>query len=592
MKESRRKAGRGRVVIDRVEPTVPCGPGEGPFPVKRVTGESVHVSADILADGHDIVRAVLRCRPAGKRGWREEELEPGSNDSWHGRFTVDAPGPWEFSIRGWIDHPRTWRSGLRKKHDAAIVSEVDLRIGAALVAKASERAGGADGLRLKALAEQLANEALAQDRRVAAALDRHAEELVDAYPDLSCATDLPTPLRVWVDRERAAFSAWYELFPRSCGAEGRHGTFRDVIEHLPEIARLGFDILYLPPVHPIGLTKRKGRNNSTEAGPDDPGSPWAIGSSQGGHTAIHRDLGTEADFLELVDRAGSYEMEIALDIAFQCSPDHPWVREHPAWFVHRPDGSIQYAENPPKKYEDIYPINFETEEWEALWEALRGVFLHWIERGVRVFRVDNPHTKSFPFWDWAIGTIHETYPDAIFLAEAFTRPKRMYRLAKGGFTQSYTYFTWRNSPEELRQYMTELTRDHPREYFRPNFWPNTPDILHEDLQTGGRAAFIARLVLAATLSSNYGIYGPAFELMEHEPVRPGSEEYLNSEKYEIRSWQRDDPESLAPIISRVNAIRRANRALQSNRHLVFHTVDNPRLLCYSKSDDSGGNVIL
>ncbi len=557
------------------------------------------VNADILADGHDVVRGVIRYRRRGGRTWHELPLEPVGNDLWTGQFSVDRVGPWEYSIRAWVDHARTWRSGLQKKHEAAVATETDLQIGAALVAEAVGRARGTDAERMEALARLLGNEALSLDRRVAEALDPESETLVDRYPDLSCATTLDHPIPVRVDRERAGFSAWYELFPRSTGVSAdkngrpvRHGTLQDVINRLPEIARMGFDIVYLPPIHPIGTTKRKGRNNSTEAVPGDPGSPWAIGSDEGGHTAIHPELGSEADFQELVDRVRSYQMEVALDIAFQCSPDHPWVREHPRWFVHRPDGSIQYAENPPKKYEDIYPINFETEDWEALWIELREVFLYWISHGVQVFRVDNPHTKSFPFWDWAIESIQQDHPEVIFLAEAFTRPKRMYRLAKGGFTQSYTYFTWRNSPEELRQYLTELTHDHPREYFRPNFWPNTPDILHEDLQTGGRAAFVARLVLAATLSSNYGIYGPAFELMEHEPVRPGSEEYLHSEKYEIRVWNTEDPRSIAPVISRVNAIRRANRALQSNRHLRFHNVDNPNLLCYSKCDDTGDNVIL
>lgn len=582
-------SGRRRVVIDRVDPSLKGAGETRPFPVKRVVGDTVNVTADIIADGHDIVRGVVRYRPRGKRTWKEATLEPLGNDAWSGQFALDRVGYWEFTVRAWIDHSRTWRSGLRKKHDAAVATEVDLQIGAALIRDAAERARGNDAEALARHAEQVGNDALSLDRRVADALDPEWKRIVDAYPDLTLATELEQPLSVWVDRERARFSAWYELFPRSVGP---NGTLRDVTAHLPAIARLGFDILYLPPIHPIGTTNRKGRNNSTNAGPDDPGSPWAIGSREGGHTAIHPQLGSEADFLELVERAHSYQMEIALDIAFQCSPDHPWVKEHPQWFVHRPDGSIQYAENPPKKYEDIYPINFETEDWKALWRELLGVFKHWIDRGVVVFRVDNPHTKAFPFWDWLIASIHDEHPEVIFLAEAFTRPKRMYRLAKGGFTQSYTYFTWRNSPEELRQYLTELTQEDPREFFRPNFWPNTPDILHEDLQTGGRAAFIARLVLAATLSSNYGIYGPAFELMEHEPLRKGSEEYRNSEKYEIRAWNTDDPRTLAPLIARVNAIRRANRALQTNRRLRFHATDNPHLLCYSKQDDAGDNVIL
>lgn len=610
MKKSRNPAGRRRVVIDRVSPCI----NGGMFPVKRILGETVHLEADILADGHDLVRAVLRYRPRGsqvprgRRSWREAPLEPVGNDVWTGTFAVDAIGFWEYTIRAWIDHDRTWQAGLRKKHDAAVATEVDLQIGAALVERAARRAGDdrhtgkgrdADARELRALAATLADAKLSLDKRIAAALDPAAVVLVDRYPDLENATELEEPLRVWVDRERAGFSAWYELFPRSAcvvadeaGKPDRHGTFRDVMERLPAIARMGFDILYLPPIHPIGTTKRKGRNNATVAGPTDPGSPWAIGSEEGGHTAIHPLLGSEEEFRALVERAHSYQMEIALDIAFQCSPDHPWVRESPQWFVRRPDGSIQYAENPPKKYEDIYPISFETEDWQALWEALRDVFLHWVERGVRVFRVDNPHTKSFPFWDWVIAEIHREDPEVIFLAEAFTRPKRMYRLAKGGFTQSYTYFTWRNSPGELQQYLTELTEGEPREFFRPNFWPNTPDILHEDLQTGGRAAFVARLVLAATLSSNYGMYGPAYELMEDKPVRPGSEEYRNSEKYEIRAWDVDAERSIAPIISRINGIRRSNRALQSNRNLRFHATTNPDLLCFSKTDDTADNVIM
>ncbi|WP_018526923.1 alpha-1,4-glucan--maltose-1-phosphate maltosyltransferase [Alkalispirochaeta alkalica] len=602
MKKKLNQPGQKRVVIDRVEPSL----DGGAFPIKRVLGESVQVEADILADGHDLLRASLLVRPKGARTWRETPLKPAGNDLWRGCFSVDSLGYWEYTLRAWIDHSQTWREGLRKKHDADVADDTDLEIGAALVRAAAGRARGKDARRLEDLAATLADRSKSLDRRVEAALEKTAEELVDRYPDLSHKTELPQPLRVWVDRERAGFSAWYELFPRSAGIAAApavggpagespalpHGTFRDVIALLPEIARMGFDILYLPPIHPIGETKRKGRNNTTQAAAGDPGSPWAIGSAEGGHKAIHPRLGSREDFLDLVEKARTYQMEIALDIAFQCSPDHPWVEEHPQWFVHRPDGSIQYAENPPKKYEDIYPLDFETDDWEALWNELLQVFLYWIDCGVQVFRVDNPHTKSFPFWEWLIEEVHQRWPEVIFLAEAFTRPKRMYRLAKGGFTQSYTYFTWRNSPEELRQYLTELTREKPREFFRPNFWPNTPDILHEDLQSGNPAAFAARLVLAATLSSNYGIYGPAYELLEHKPVRPGSEEYLNSEKYEIRTWNRHDPRSIAPLITRVNEIRRKNRALQSNRNLRFHAVTNPHLLCYSKTDDDGDNIVL
>jgi starch synthase (maltosyl-transferring) len=359
---------------------------------------------------------------------------------------------------------------------------------------------------------------------------------------------------------------------------------------LPEIAAMGFDVLYLPPIHPIGKAFRKGPNNNVVASKGDPGSPWAIGAREGGHTAIHSQLGTLADFDSLVTTAHAHGMELALDIAFQCSPDHPWVSEHPDWFIKRPDGSIQYAENPPKKYQDIYPLNFESSDWRALWQALHDVFAYWIEHGVQIFRVDNPHTKALPFWEWCITEIHKHHPGVIFLAEAFTRPHVMYSLAKAGFTQSYTYFTWRNTSAELQQYFEEITKPPITDFFRPNLWPNTPDILHATLQNGGHAAFMQRAILAATLGANYGIYGPAFELGENLPAKPGSEEYLNSEKYEIRHWNRAAKHSLAPLVTRLNKLRRENQALQSDGSLHFHSVDNPHLLCYSKI--SGNNLIL
>ncbi|MEX2442625.1 MAG: alpha-1,4-glucan--maltose-1-phosphate maltosyltransferase [Alkalispirochaeta sp.] len=594
--ERLRQAGRKRVVIDDVWPQIDAGR----FPIKRIQGDKVDVFADILADGHDLIRAVVRYRRQTGRAWKEALLRPVGNDRYHGTFSVADLGYHEYTVEAWIDHFESWATGLRKKHDAAVASDMDLRIGAELIAGAAARAKGTDAATLKQIAEEIVSPKVNLDLRVAQALDEKTEALVQKYPDRSHATRYDRDLRVWVDRKRAEFSAWYELFPRSAsGTSGRHGTFRDVIERLPYVARLGFDVLYLPPIHPIGHTKRKGANNALNASPTDPGSPWAIGSEQGGHDSIHPELGTLEEFRELVERTRSYQMEIALDIAFQCSPDHPWVKEHPEWFVQRPDGSIQFAENPPKKYEDIFPLNFETPQWEALWQALKGVFDHWIAQGVRVFRVDNPHTKSFPFWEWLIEAIHQDHPEALFLAEAFTRPKRMYRLAKGGFSQSYTYFTWRNSPAELRDYLTELTNGEPAEFFRPNFWPNTPDILHEDLQTGRRAAFQVRLALAALLSSNYGMYGPAFELMDHVPREKKNEEYLNSEKYQIRDWTWDwdvdakinDAASLAPFISRINAIRRSNPALHKNSGLKFHNVDNRALLCFSKATPDRDNVV-
>jgi starch synthase (maltosyl-transferring) len=397
-------------------------------------------------------------------------------------------------------------------------------------------------------------------------------------------------LQVVVDPERARFSTWYELFPRSVRGDGKHAKFADVIERLAEIEAMGFDVLYFPPIHPIGVTERKGKNNSLHAEPGDVGSPWAIGSKEGGHKAIHPALGSFDDFDALVREAAKRSISVALDIAFQCSPDHPYVREHPEWFRKRPDGTIQYAENPPKKYQDIYPFDFETPQWRELWRELKSVFEFWIGHGVKIFRVDNPHTKAFAFWEWCIGELKARHPELIFLAEAFTRPRVMHKLAKLGFTQSYTYFTWRNSRYELTQYFTELTKDPSREYFRPNVWPNTPDILHEYLQQGGRPAFIVRVVLAATLAANYGLYGPAYELMEHVPREPGSEEYLHSEKYEIRRWERSRPDSLAALIGRLNDIRKQNAALQSDWSLQFHPADNDQLLVYSKQE--GENLVL
>jgi len=413
------------------------------------------------------------------------------------------------------------------------------------------------------------------------------------YPDRSRATRYDRELRLTVDPPKAVFSAWYELFPRSWAAEpGRHGTFRDAEAVLPYVAGMGFDVLYLPPVHPIGLTHRKGKNNSLRAKASDPGSPWAIGSEEGGHKSVHPELGTLADFRRLVTRAKEHGLDIALDIAFQCSPDHPYVKEHPEWFRRRPDGSIQYAENPPKKYEDIYPFDFETADWQALWDELKSVFVFWVQQGVHIFRVDNPHTKPFRFWEWVIAEVKREHPDVMFLSEAFTRPRLMERLAKSGFTQSYTYFAWKTKKDDIRDYFTELTSAPLKDYFRPNAWPNTPDILTEYLVSSGRPGFIVRLALAATLSSSYGIYGPAFELCERTPAHPGSEEYLNSEKYELKRWDIERTDSLREVITRVNAIRRENPALQSNERLNFHPADDKSVICYSKRTGDARNIVV
>ena len=580
--------GRTRAVIDRVYPEI----DNGAFPIKRVVGDPVTVEADIIADGHELLSGAVRYRRADKRSWKEIPITATGNDRYRATFSVDEMGLWEYTVVAWVDHFETWRQGLEKKHAAAVDASIDLEIGAELVRDAVERAKGKKSKRLAQLAASMVEDTAELNDRVAVALSKELDELMKAHPDRRFAYEYPRVLSVWTDRERAAFSSWYEMFPRSTANNpGLHGTFKDAESRLTYIAEMGFDVLYLPPIHPIGETNRKGKNNALRPAATDPGSPWAIGGKDGGHKSIHPELGTEADFTHLIKSARSYGIEVALDIAFQCSPDHPWVSEHPDWFTMRPDGTIQYAENPPKKYEDIYPINFESGDWQALWEELYSVFEHWIERGVTIFRVDNPHTKSFPFWEWLCARMREEHPEVILLAEAFTRPKRMYRLAKIGYTQSYTYFTWRNSPGELREYLRELAHTEVKEFFRPNFWPNTPDILHEDLQNGLRSAFVTRLVLAATLSSNYGIYGPAFELMEHEPREPGSEEYKNSEKYEIRAWDLDAEHSLAPFIGKINRIRRENPALQRTDNIRFHNVENDRLLCYSKSTADKSNIL-
>jgi len=599
--------GRKRVVIEDIQPQVDCGL----FPARRFLGDRVAVSAAIFSDGHDHVAARLLYKHQSDPGWQSTPMTALPNDLWSAEFSVDRLGPWSFTIQAWVDHFETWCADLKKRLAAQpdpISSDPDKRdlppqeiplaltIGAALFEQIAARAEKADAKQLKSIAASLRELAGKNSALYQYPLTPEDEALAARYPDLSFASTA-SELRLWVDRERARFSSWYELFPRSSSPDPtRHGTFADVELMLPEIAAMGFDILYLPPVHPIGRAFRKGPNNSITPGPDAVGSPWAIGSAEGGHTSIHPQLGSLADFDRLLAATHANGMELALDIAFQCSPDHPWVTEHPDWFLHRPDGSIQYAENPPKKYQDIYPLNFETADWRALWDELRSVFQFWIDRGVRVFRVDNPHTKPLDFWEWCLAELRRNAPDLIFLSEAFTRPHLMYGLAKRGFTQSYTYFTWRTEKAELEAYFNEIAKPPISDFFTPNLWPNTPDILHATLQTGGRAAFQQRLVLAATLAASYGIYGPAFELCEKVPLRPGSEEYLNSEKYEIRRWDRRDPNSLAPLITLLNQIRRTNPALQSDLSLHFHPVDNLQIVAYSKSapatPESPANVIL
>jgi starch synthase (maltosyl-transferring) len=577
-----------RVVIEGVKPEI----DGGRFPIKRTVGEEVVVTADIFAEGHDVLRAVVRHRRLGDEDWTEGPMSPLVNDRWTGRFTVTALGHYEYTIEGWVDAFASWRKDLGKKVEAGQDVSSELLEGAAHVRDAAGRASGPDADWLLDRAALLGRGGDPTDR-VLAALDPDLAARMDRYPDRSGSQTYEHVLPLMAERERARYGAWYETFPRSCAPDpGRHGTFKDLEARLPYIAGMGFDVLYLPPIHPIGRAHRKGPNNTLTPGPKDPGSPWAIGGPEGGHTAVHPDLGTLDDFDRVVATARGLGLEIALDIAFQCSPDHPYVKEHPGWFRHRPDGTIKYAENPPKKYQDIYPIDFDCEDWRGLYAELREVFLFWVARGVTIFRVDNPHTKPFRFWEWCLEEVWDRHPETIFLSEAFTRPKVMKNLAKLGYTQSYTYFTWRNNKAGLTEYFTELTQTECVEYMRPNLFANTPDILHEYLQYGGRPAFMARLVLAATLGASYGIYGPPFELCVGTALRHGSEEYLDSEKYQVRHWNLDAPHSLRDYITRVNEIRRENPALHDNRGLRFFDTDNEQIVCYGKLTPDLSNVII
>ena len=581
-----------RPVIEAVRPLV----DGGRRPAKAAVGDTVTVEADVIADGHDVLTCDVRYRHDDDLVWSSVPMDLLVNDRWRARFEVRSMGQHRFLIEARVDPFMTWRRDLRARADAGQDLAVELHVGAELVDAGAHRAEAADRRVLSLAAADLwsATEGLAGEvsGEITAwcgastlgelVFSDHLAHLMRRCedPDRSTTSDVFT---VAVDREKARFSAWYEMFPRSASPQPlRHGTFADVRAKLPYVAHMGFDVLYLPPIHPIGRTGRKGRDGATNSAEGDPGSPWAIGGFEGGHTAVHPELGTLEEFRDLVTAAAARGIEVAIDLAFQASPDHPWVSEHPEWFRHLPDGSIRYAENPPKRYEDIYPLDFETPEWQSLWTELLEVVRFWIVQGVKVFRVDNPHTKPFAFWEWLIRLVKAEHPEVIFLSESFTRPRVMEQLAKLGFTQSYTYFTWRTTKWELESYLNELTKTDVADYFRPNFWPNTPDILTEELQTGGRAAFLSRLVLAATLSANYGLYGPVFELQEHTPRSPGSEEYAHSEKYEVRWWDLTRPDSLSEFIARINKIRRDHRALQFNDALQFHPIDNERIIAYSK----------
>ncbi|SMC07302.1 alpha-1,4-glucan:maltose-1-phosphate maltosyltransferase [Sulfobacillus thermosulfidooxidans DSM 9293] len=581
--------GRKRVYIFHVTPVI----DGGRFPIKRIVGEELTVEADLVADGHDVVQGRLGWRILPNRPWSYVPLQPLDNDRYRAVFPLTEIGLYEYRIEGWVDEFLTWRYRLVKKWALGQDIDAELLMGReliwqriALYAKGPKSKSDEVVEALETLRRLLHrfDETSEKEQRLLLMQDPQLEQMMRKLPDLQHAGQSRRfPVRV--DRIRAGFSAWYEFFPRSCPTrKNGHGTLRDCEEFLPYIADLGFDVVYLPPIHPIGLQHRKGANNQTVASPDDPGSPWAIGNEEGGHMAIHPQLGTLTDFDHFHQTLRALGLELAMDLTFQCSPDHPWVKEHPQWFRHFPDGTIQYAENPPKKYEDVFPLNFDTPDWQDLWNALLDITQFWAERGVRIFRVDNPHTKPLVFWEWFITQMQSRFPDTIFLSEAFTRPKLMEALSKVGFTQSYTYFAWRNTAQELRDYVSELFFTEKNQYFRPNFWPNTPDILPGFLQTDRPAAFTVRFILAATLSPNYGIYGPAYELLEHQPLSWGSEEYDHSEKYEIRHWNLSQQPNIQDVIKKVNAIRHQELALQHNGILTFHHVDNPQLLVYSKRD--------
>jgi starch synthase (maltosyl-transferring) len=574
-------------VIENLQPLI----DGGRYPVKRVVGEDLAVEADIFKDGHDVVAAVLKWRILGKRQWRETPMIFVDNDRWRGVCTLYDNAIHEYTIEAWTDTFRGWQREFTTKFEAGISALRSEAIeGVALIKAAAQRArDSADAARLLEFAEQIS--ASANSEINAIAQSGELEVLMATYPDRSGATEYAPAARVIVDRPAALFGAWYEFFPRSAeGRRDRGSTFRDCLPRIDDAKAMGFDVIYFPPIHPIGHTNRKGRNNSITCKPGDPGVPWAIGSERGGHKAVEPSLGTLADFDRLQKQVRKRGMEIALDFALNCSPDHPYVKEHPEWFYKRPDGTIKYAENPPKKYEDIYPLNFRCENWRALWAEMKSIVLFWAKRGVRIFRVDNPHTKPVAFWEYLINGVRDKYPDVIFLSEAFTRPKMMKALAKAGFNQSYTYFTWRNSKRELIEYFTELTQTEMSEYFRPNLWPNTPDILPFVLQDGGRPAFMIRVLLAATLSTLYGIYS-GYELCENEAL-PGREEYLDSEKYQFKKRDWNAPGNIKDWITRLNKIRKENRALQFYDNLRFYPAQNDAILFYGKMTAARDNIIL
>ena len=576
-----------RIIIENVNPQLM----QGDFYIKRIPGQKVSVGADVFADGHDIVACAIQYKHQKERTWKSARMNHEGNDYWTGSFTVEKEGLYQYTVEGWVDYALNWQHGIQRKIEDGQHVKSELLEGVTYLEEVSERCKKDERNYLEQLKTFFSEESHYEEA-IREAVSDTLKNLFIAYPTKFLASQ-SAELRVYVDRKKALFSTWYEFFPRSSSPEpGKHGTFKDCERLLPRIAAMGFDVLYFPPIHPIGEVNRKGKNNSTTAEPGDVGSPWGIGSAKGGHKSIHPELGTEADFKSLVQKAKKQGIEIAMDFALQCAPDHPYVKDHPEWFKWRPDGTVQYAENPPKKYQDILPIYFETKDWKNLWKELLSIAMYWIEEfDIRIFRVDNPHTKPFKFWGWLIAEVKKKYPEVLFLSEAFTRPKVMHELARQGFTQSYTYFTWRNSKEELMSYLKELTSTDQADFFRPNFWPNTPDINPYALQGANEAMFLQRYFLAATLSSNTGLYGPVYEQMVSDPM-PGKEEYYNSEKYEVRHWNWEFENKLTHIITKINAARHRHAALQQTNNLQFCDTDNDQIMAWYKFDDDRTNEVL
>lgn len=577
--------GKTRTVIENISPSI----NNGKYNIKSIVNDKIAVEADVLIDGHDLVAVRLMYKHTSEEAWSEVTMELIGNDRWGAVFQGEKTGLYHYKIESWVDHIATWQHEIEAKVKAKVKLGVELMQGELFFKEMAKKAKGEEKKQLSNLAKKMTDQS-AYDEVIQVILSNQMSDWLTKYPQRQNPTTSQV-LGVLVDRKKAEFSAWYSMFPRSASKEyGSHGTFQDVENLLPRIKELGFDVLYLPPVHPIGKAFRKGKNNSTIAEEGEVGVPYGIGSELGGHTAMHPDLGTLDDFKRLIQKCKEFDMEMAMDLAIQCSPDHPWVKKHPEWFKILPDGSIKYAENPPKKYQDIYPVNFENEDWQNLWTALKEVIFTWATWGVRIIRVDNPHTKSFNFWEWVIAETKAVYPDMIFLSEAFTKPKVMQQLAKVGFTQSYTYYTWRNNKYELMEYMTELTQSDMKHYFRPNFWPNTHDINPYILHEGNEAQFLIRYFMAATLSSNYGIFGPTYEYMYKTPNLP-KEEYFNSEKYEVKWWNWEHRNKLTYIIREVNRLRKENSALQQTNNITFCDVDDNDLMAYLKIHENGNRIL-